>query len=121
MRYSLSILCGLLALAFAADAWSQKRRSSRATAEIMAEIDAEEVLEEEEPPAPPPPDPVSLDELLEMVRQGFNTEIAENREREEDFLFRKEDQQRRWMKPLADSLPRKQPASDSKKSTTSMK
>ena len=94
MRYSLSILYTLLALILAADAWSQNDAAAEQQAEIMAEIDAEEILEEEEPPAPPPPDPVSLDELLEMVRQGFNTEIAENREREEDFLFRKEDQKR---------------------------
>jgi biopolymer transport protein ExbB len=53
------------------------------------------------PPGPEPPQPKSLDELLEMVRQGFEEERAENRQREEEFLRAKEDQERLLAEALA--------------------
>jgi len=55
------------------------------------------------PPAdlPAPPQPKSLDELLDMVRQGFEAERAENRKREETFKRNKQDQQRLLNEALA--------------------
>jgi biopolymer transport protein ExbB len=47
------------------------------------------------------PQPTSLDELLEMVRKGFNEEREGNRRREQEFLAAKEDQQRLLAETLA--------------------
>jgi biopolymer transport protein ExbB len=47
------------------------------------------------------PQPTSLDELLEMVRKGFNEEREGNRRREQEFLEAKEDQQRLLDETLA--------------------
>jgi biopolymer transport protein ExbB len=52
-------------------------------------------------PLPEPPTPASLKELLDMVRQGFQEERAENRLREQEFLRRKEDQERLLAETLA--------------------
>jgi biopolymer transport protein ExbB len=52
-------------------------------------------------PRTAPPRPKSLDELLEMVTQGFQTERAENRRREEEFRRSKEDQERLLGEALA--------------------
>ncbi|MBW2388426.1 MAG: MotA/TolQ/ExbB proton channel family protein [Deltaproteobacteria bacterium] len=50
---------------------------------------------------PKPPEPKSLDELLEMVQQGFIAESAENEQRETRFLAANEDQQRLLDEALA--------------------
>ncbi len=44
--------------------------------------------------APAGPEPATLDELLEMVQEGFQAESKENQEREARFLAAKDDQQR---------------------------
>ena len=98
MGQRIAVFCGLACLAFAGAAWGQDDAGSvdpqpTEQTEEASEASKAEVLEDEGPPAPPPPDPLSPDELLDMVRLGFDTEIAENRAREEDFLSRKEDQQ----------------------------
>jgi biopolymer transport protein ExbB len=61
------------------------------------------VAEETEPvaPAPPPPLPKTLDELLDLVRDGFQSERMENVEREREFQRRKNDQQRLLDEALA--------------------
>ena len=50
--------------------------------------------ESSRPEQPKSPEPKSLDELLEMVKQGFVAESNENAEREARFLSAKHDQQR---------------------------
>ncbi len=55
---------------------------------------AEAAPEEALPPAPPPPKATSLDELLELVRQGFKAEREENQRREQEFRRAKEEQAR---------------------------
>jgi biopolymer transport protein ExbB len=52
-------------------------------------------------PPSEPPQPKSLDELLEMVRDGFEAERAENRRRAEEFQRNKEDQERLLAEALA--------------------
>ena len=53
--------------------------------------------------APPsaPPQPKSLDQLLEMVREGFDAERAANQRREEEFKRNKQDQERLLEEALA--------------------
>ncbi len=50
---------------------------------------------------PKPPEPTSLDELLEMVQEGFIQETADNEQREARFLAAKDDQQRLLDEALA--------------------
>jgi biopolymer transport protein ExbB len=45
-------------------------------------------------PLPAPPEPKSLDQLLEMVRDGFEAERAANLQREAEFKRNKQDQER---------------------------
>ena len=52
------------------------------------------------PPAAPP-QPKSLDQLLEMVRDGFETERAANRQRQAEFERNKSDQERLLSEALA--------------------
>ena len=52
-------------------------------------------------PPSEPPQPKSLDQLLEMVREGFDAERAENRRRAEEFKRNKEDQERLLAEALA--------------------
>jgi biopolymer transport protein ExbB len=52
-------------------------------------------------PIPEPPQPKSLDQLLEMVRDGFETERAANRRREAEFERNKADQERLLSEALA--------------------
>ena len=62
------------------------------TEATAAETSADGATAEAAPAPLPKPQPLSLDELLEMVRLGFASEREENRQRERDFLARKEDQ-----------------------------
>jgi len=48
-----------------------------------------------------PPEPKSLDELLEMVREGFEAEHAVNQRREAEFKQNKENQERLLNEALA--------------------
>jgi biopolymer transport protein ExbB len=59
-----------------------------------------------------PPQPKSLDELLEMVRHGFEAEREENRKREEEFQRNKQDQERLLSEALA-TLAREEATSQS--------
>ena len=52
-------------------------------------------------PRPAPPEPKSLDELLEMVREGFEAENAANQRREAEFKRNREDQERLLNEALA--------------------
>ncbi|MCH8891038.1 MAG: hypothetical protein IH827_08175, partial [Myxococcales bacterium] len=52
-------------------------------------------------PLPAPPQPKSLDQLLEMVRDGFEAERAADRLREGEFERNKEDQERLLTEALA--------------------
>jgi biopolymer transport protein ExbB len=61
-------------------------------------------------PLPAPPQPKSLDQLLEMVREGFEAEHAANKSREEAFKRNKEDQERLLNEALA-TLARDEAAS----------
>jgi biopolymer transport protein ExbB len=61
-------------------------------------------------PLPAPPQPKSLDQLLEMVREGFEAEHAANKRREETFKRNKEDQERLLNEALA-TLARDEAAS----------
>jgi biopolymer transport protein ExbB len=53
------------------------------------------------PEQPKPPEPKSLDELLEMVQQGFIEETEDNEQREARFLAAMDDQQRLLDEALA--------------------
>jgi biopolymer transport protein ExbB len=66
-----------------------------ATAETSAEAAAPAM------PVHAPPEPKSLDELLEMVREGFEAEHAVNRRREAEFKQNKENQERLLNEALA--------------------
>jgi biopolymer transport protein ExbB len=87
-RVVLRALCLAGALSLATPAFAQEPPAP----------DAEPAAEAEAAPAPAPtpapPEPKSLDELIELVRQGFQQESAENREREAAFKAAKDDQQR---------------------------
>ena len=61
-------------------------------------------------PLPAPPQPKSLDQLLEMVREGFEAEHAANKRREEEFKRNKQDQERLLNEALA-TLARDEAAS----------
>ncbi|MDJ0847742.1 MAG: MotA/TolQ/ExbB proton channel family protein [Myxococcota bacterium] len=63
-------------------------------AALAQEASPEPVEEEALPPAPPPPAAATLDELLELVREGFQAERAENARREEEFQRAKAEQAR---------------------------
>ena len=87
-----------LGVSFAANSWAQTATGppegdAGPPPEAPTEPTEEVALEEAEPPLPKP-EPVSLEELLEMVRQGFKAERAENERREQEFLQNKNDQQR---------------------------
>jgi biopolymer transport protein ExbB len=98
MRIFLAIFCLIGALWSAPAALAQEPAAEpppAAPPEPAAEADAPVT------PLPAPPQPKSLDELLEMVRQGFEAERAENRRREAEFQRNKEDQQRLLNEALA--------------------
>ena len=63
-------------------------------AEAAAEADARAAVAEAEaiPPPPPPPQPKSLEELLQLVREGFQQEREDNQRREQEFRQAKEKQ-----------------------------
>ena len=79
----------VLLLVLAPTSWAQE-----ATPEDPAQEATEEMAVEETPPEPPKPEPISLEELLEMVRQGFEAERTENARREQEFLQNRDEQQR---------------------------
>jgi biopolymer transport protein ExbB len=81
-RLGLAAALALAAASSSADA--QEAAPESATAE-RAESEAER-------PLPAPPEPKTLDQLLEMVKEGFEAERVENREREEVFLRERERQ-----------------------------
>ena len=89
-RTLLSAVC-VLGLVFSANAWAQ---TASPEAEAAPPQEAAPQATEEAEAAVPEPEPVSLEELLEMVRRGFKTERAENQRREQEFLQNRNDQQR---------------------------
>ena len=72
---------------------------SEATSESAAEaaVQAAPIMA----PRAAPPEPKSLDELLEMVREGFESEDAANQRRVAEFKRNREDQQRLLDEALA--------------------
>ncbi len=80
--------------ALAQDAPTEELSPEEAAAEAAAEADARAAIEEAEAIAPPPrpPEAKSLEELLQLVRQGFQRERAENQRRETEFRQAKERQ-----------------------------
>jgi len=88
MRILLAIL-SLIGAQWAAPALAQQAASQSQPA---AEADA---------PLPAPPQPKSLDELLEMVRDGFEAERTANLRREEEFKQNRADQERLLNEALA--------------------
>ena len=93
---AITFLFGVLWAAPAAFAQEPAAESAPAAAEESAAEAAAPVT-----PLPEPPQPKSLDELLEMVRQGFEAERTENRRREEEFKRNKADQERLLNEALA--------------------
>jgi len=93
---AISFLFGVLWAAPAAFAQEPPAESAPAATEESAAEAAAPVT-----PLPAPPQPKSLDELLEMVRQGFEAERAENRRREEEFRHNKQAQERLLNEALA--------------------
>ena len=86
-------LCGLALLWFSMcilgfASLSTAQDAAQETADGMAAAPAPAVEQ------PKPPQPKSLDELLEMVREGFVAETVDNAQREARFLAAREDQQR---------------------------
>jgi len=95
-------------LALAGNAWAQPTPSedgTRPSEEVPHAAADGEPVEETEPL--PPPKPVSLEELLEMVRHGFQAEREENRRREREFLENK-DQQEQLLAEAEASLAREE-------------
>ena len=95
MRRFLAILL-LVGAPWAAPAFAQQspaQSQPTAAPEPAAEIAA--------PEAAAPPQPKSLDELLEMVRDGFEAEHTANRRREEEFKRNKENQEHLLAEALA--------------------
>jgi biopolymer transport protein ExbB len=73
-----------------------------ASAALAQEAAAEpEQTEAEQPARPAPPKPKSLDELLDMVRSGFEAERLEDRRREAEFLKANENQEQLLAEALA--------------------
>jgi biopolymer transport protein ExbB len=97
MRSFLAILL-LIGAQWAAPALAQQtapQSQPAATQEPAAETAAPRK------PLPAPPQPKSLDQLLEMVREGFEAEHAANQRREEEFKRNKADQERLLAEALA--------------------
>ena len=97
MRILLAIL-SLIGAQWAAPALAQQAASQSQPAterEPAAEADAPLT------PLPAPPQPKSLDELLEMVRDGFEAERTANLRREEEFKRNRADQERLLNEALA--------------------
>ena len=91
MRIFLAIL-SLIGAQWAAPALAQQTASqSQPAAEAAAP----------RTPLPAPPQPKSLDELLEMVSEGFEAERTANLRREEEFKRNREDQERLLTEALA--------------------
>jgi biopolymer transport protein ExbB len=91
MRIFLAIL-SLIGAQWAAPALAQQTApQSRPAAEAAAP----------RTPLPAPPQPKSLDELLEMVSEGFEAERTANLRREEEFKRNREDQERLLKEALA--------------------
>jgi biopolymer transport protein ExbB len=97
---TIGLLVGMLWAAPAVRAQEEATAPEPAPAQEPAEAPEEEAAEAL-PPGPEPPKPKSLDELLEMVRRGFEEERTENRQREEEFLRAKQDQERLLAEALA--------------------
>ncbi len=90
MRGQLAMLAWIVVL-WAAPALAQPAGAPSQTAEAAAAGESEAE----------PPEPKSLDELLEMVRDGFEAERAENRRRMEAFRRNKENQEQLLEEALA--------------------
>lgn len=67
-------------------AFGQQEAEGREEAEESTEVALPEVPEATTPPPKPAPKAKSMAELLERVRQGWNVEGEENRQREERFM-----------------------------------
>jgi len=96
MRRHIAILASVSWLALSAAA--QDTTPSRADARAVASEGSSEVQPDgaalSTPAKPPRPQAKSLDELLLEVKAGFGRERAENRQREEQFKVRRDEQAR---------------------------
>jgi biopolymer transport protein ExbB len=89
------LCCTFLTLLVVGPALAQQGSPEAAeSAEVADEVSIQQQIEREEPPAAAPPKPKNMRELLDLVRQGFNLERAENKAREQAFLDAREDQAR---------------------------
>ena len=89
------VATGIASIVLAASFGARAQEAAPEPAQSPEAAQAGETAEEEIlPPAPPPPEAKSLDELLELVRQGFQAERAENARREEEFRRAKVEQAR---------------------------
>ncbi len=83
--------------------WTAPALAQQAAPQSQPAATQESAAEAAAPPKPlaAPPQPKSLDQLLEMVREGFEAEHAANKRREEEFKRNKEDQERLLNEALA--------------------
>jgi biopolymer transport protein ExbB len=86
MKRLVTTLAFLMVFAGAQGALAQGAAADKQAAADEAAVNA--------PPPPPPPKATSMDELLERVKKGWNSERKENREREDIFKKAKDDQAR---------------------------
>jgi len=91
---ALVVLLGFAPLTAALGQEADTLTPEERAAEAAAEEDARAAVAEAEaiPPPPPPPEPKSLEELLQLVREGFQQERAENQRREQEFRQAKDKQ-----------------------------
>ncbi len=83
--------------------WAAPALAQQTASELQPAATPESAAEAAAPltPLPAPPQPKSLDQLLEMVREGFEAERTADRLREAEFERNKEDQERLLNEALA--------------------
>ncbi len=93
----------LAALLLIGAQWAAPALAQETTAPLQPAAAQEPATEAAAPLTPllAPPQPKSLDQLLEMVREGFEAERAANQRREEEFEQNKADQERLLNEALA--------------------
>ena len=108
MLRAFSIAFFLACLTFSGNSLAQEAGESAPTSAEAPQAEASPDPDKAPlPPAPPPPEPVSLEELLQMVREGFNAEREENQQREQEFRENR-DQQERLLAEAQASLAREE-------------